>query len=58
MSDKNPQGEKPAVNIDQLTGRASFVFRGKKYDLPGTYGSLGEAVAAAEKRCRVMGWLG
>ncbi|MET4687432.1 hypothetical protein ABIA20_003890 [Sinorhizobium fredii] len=54
----DPRNEKPAVTLDQLTGKASFVFRGKKYELPGTYTGLGGAHKAAEDRCRALGWRG
>lgn len=57
-SEFDPRNEKPAVTLDQITGNASFVFRGKKYDLPGKFAGLGDAQKAAEDRCRALGWRG
>ncbi|NRP70632.1 hypothetical protein ILFOPFJJ_01513 [Ensifer psoraleae] len=54
----DPRNETPAVTLDRITGNASFVFRGQKYDLPGKYAGLGDAQKAAEARCRALGWRG
>ncbi|MGO7589926.1 hypothetical protein [Rhizobium leguminosarum] len=48
----------PHVRIDQTSGKAEYTFRGKSYELPGTFTALGEAMKTAYEQCRSMGWRG
>ncbi|MHC2299185.1 hypothetical protein [Rhizobium mongolense] len=56
--EQDPANEKPAVTLNQSDHTASYVFRGKKFDLPGKYSTLGDAIRDAERQCRNMGWSG
>lgn len=48
----------PMVTFNRIDKTAYFIFRRRRYDLPGKFKTLAEAQYVAQRQCRLMGWKG